>query len=78
MRDGQLLVTQELYIQRKQRMQKLLILDAPTIIIRTEARLLCACVHESWRTRLHRWHLNHMPHWWLMLVNKDYRLGQKE
>lgn len=78
MKTGQLRVSQAVYIQRKQRMQKLLILDAPNIIIRQEARLLCAAVHESWRSRFGRWRISHSPHWWLMLTHKDYRQADKD
>lgn len=77
MRDGDLLVPEVLYKQRKVRMQKLLILEAPAILIRHEARLLLAAVHETRRSRFSRWYITHAPHWWLMLTNKAYRGVEK-
>lgn len=78
MKDGDLLVPKDLYEHRKQRMQKLMILDAPPILIRHEARLLLAAVHETRRSRWMRWYITKAPHWWLKLTNKEYRQMGKE
>lgn len=68
-----LIVPQKLYESRRDRMKRLMELDAPATIIGTEARLLARCFSWTWRDRMHHWWMNKSPHWLIWLTSKKYR-----
>jgi len=68
-----LIVSQELFESRRDRMKKLIELDAPAMIIGAEARLLARCFSWTWCDRWNHWYMNKSPGWLMWLTSKKYR-----
>lgn len=69
---SKLAVSQSLYESRRDRMRKLIDLDAPACVIGAEARLIASCFKPSWRDRRLALYVR-LPHWVLWLIWPDYR-----
>lgn len=76
---GELKIPEALYEARKQRMKRLIDLNAPKIIIWYEARtLLNSFKPSTWRERWFDWQMHKAPHWLLMLISADYRQATRD
>ena len=70
---GDLRVPEELYKSRRERLEKLMKLNAPRVVLVAEAELFLRCFKWSWRGWWHTWRMKHFPQWLLWITSAEYR-----
>ena len=69
----------KLYESRRDRLRKLIDLNAPQIVLRNEAEIFLRCFHpKPWAERWDRWMVNKFPEWLLWLTSSQYREMKRE
>jgi len=70
---SQLKVSREKYENRRDRLRKLIDLNAPDSIICAEARMVTECFQYGINERLNRWAMHRCPHWIWWICSSEYR-----
>jgi hypothetical protein len=70
---SELRVPEYLYKSRRERLERLIKLDAPRVVLIAEAELFLRCFKWSWRSWWHSWKMNHFPEWLMWLTSAEYR-----